>query len=84
MKNKNKRFGTAKPIKYFGDIKWLSSPTSGTKNHADYAKLAISASKNLGGNHSDTDLAAALNWLYLNAMETDEQGVVDEINFMLG
>ena len=45
-----------------------------------YAKLAIVAANNLGG---DTrTLAGALRWLDLNAMETSEEGVVGEINFV--
>lgn len=44
-----------------------------------YLKLALIASSNLGG-PKDT-LQSALRWLHINASETDEEGVVDEINF---
>lgn len=56
-----------------------------TRAHADerYAQLAVRASHNLGGPSGD-DLRAALRWLDLNAMETEESGVVDEVNFMRG
>jgi hypothetical protein len=41
--------------------------------------LAFSAARNLGG--TPKTLADALKELRTNAMETDEEGVVDEINF---
>jgi hypothetical protein len=45
-----------------------------------YLKLAIDAAKNLGG-VDIVDLRSAMHWLDLNAMETDEEGVVGEVNF---
>jgi len=45
-----------------------------------YAKLAMVAASNLGGNPKD--LEGALRWLNLNAQETDERGVVGEVNFV--
>ncbi len=45
-----------------------------------YHKLAIISSRNLGGTHGEEDLSQALNWLDMNAMETDEKGVVREVN----
>ena len=47
--------------------------------HDEYRKLAFSAARNLGG--TPKTLADALKVLRTNAMETDEEGVVDEINF---
>ena len=44
-----------------------------------YERLAIVAARNLGG--VAERLEAAMRWLYLNAQETTEQGVVDEVNF---
>lgn len=44
-----------------------------------YEQLAIVAASNLGG--GKLNLTGAINWLTINAMETDESGVVDEINF---
>jgi hypothetical protein len=45
-----------------------------------YAQLAILGAQNLGGDIKN--LNQAFDWLNTNAMETDEQGVVDEVNFM--
>lgn len=45
-----------------------------------YARLAILASSNLGG--TGENLQEAFHWLELNAMETSEESVVDEINFV--
>jgi len=46
----------------------------------NYKKLALAAADNLGGN-SRGDLNRAMQWLNTNADETDEQGVIDEVNF---
>lgn len=45
-----------------------------------YKRLALAAAENLGGNPRG-DLNKAMEWLNTNADETDEQGVVEEINF---
>jgi hypothetical protein len=48
-----------------------------------YAKLACLAASALGGPVQVRDDAeAALRWLNLNANETSEKGVVNEINFI--
>ncbi len=44
----------------------------------EYAELAKIASSNLGG--PSDNLQQAIRWLEMNAAETDEQGVVDEVN----
>lgn len=44
----------------------------------NYKKLAIVASSNLGGEAKD--LKGAIGWLEINALETDSEGVLDEIN----
>jgi len=44
-----------------------------------YLQLAMISANNLGG--SPKNLVDAINWLNTNAMETDEDGVVGEINF---
>lgn len=49
------------------------------KTDERYARLAIVAAQNLGG--SAKDVAGALRWLGTNADETDERGVVNEVNF---
>ena len=48
---------------------------------ANYARLASLASANLGG--PKEPLQECLRWLNINAAETDEDGVVDEINFCI-
>lgn len=45
-----------------------------------YYQLAILASSNLGG-ETTVNLGKAINWLRINADDTDEAGVVGEINF---
>ena len=45
-----------------------------------YLDLAIRAAENLGGMNI-TNLDTAMRWLNINADETDEDGVVAEINF---
>jgi len=44
-----------------------------------YEELAILAARNLGGD-TGRNLQECLDWLEINAMETNEEGVVDEIN----
>lgn len=44
-----------------------------------YAMLAIAAAENLGGGDGLT-LDSAMRWLRTNAAETDERGVVAEVN----
>lgn len=51
-------------------------------NKEKYQKLAIIASNNLGGPANAT-LDQAFGWLNTNAAETDEDGVVGEINFCI-
>jgi hypothetical protein len=55
-----------------------------TKAKADpqYLKLAIVSARNLGGTIKDGDLDSAIRWLGINASETSEAGVVDEINYV--
>jgi len=47
--------------------------------NTDYLALAFRAAENLGGRPKKLD--EAIRWLRVNALETNEQGVVDEINF---
>lgn len=44
-----------------------------------YKRLALTAAENLGGTPND-DLNKAMEWLNINADETDEAGVVEEVN----
>jgi hypothetical protein len=46
-----------------------------------YKRLALIAANNLGAGREITDINAAMEWLNINADETDEQGVVEEVNF---
>ena len=50
-----------------------------TRTNKAYEKLAIVSASNLGG--GTLTLGAAIDWLNTTAMETSEEGVVDEINF---
>lgn len=45
-----------------------------------YLQLALTGARNLGG-HPINTLDQAMQWLYTNAAETDEHGVVEEVNF---
>lgn len=64
--------GIIEPVYSIGDLKFRAE---GDKN---YEMLAITAAKNLGGNPHN--LKEAVYLLQMNAMETDEFGIVDEIN----
>jgi hypothetical protein len=60
----------------------LSLPQLRSKAQTDpnYRRLAILAASNLGGDPGES-LDEAMKWLYINAQETDEEGVVEEVNF---
>lgn len=62
-----------RPISSLGDLhrKALVDPS--------YLRLAFVAAENLGGAPMNT-LDQAMRWLRINAQETTEDGVVDEIN----
>lgn len=46
-----------------------------------YQALAMAAARNLGGNPKNWN--EGINWLITCANETTEEGVVDEINFLI-
>lgn len=46
-----------------------------------YVQLAKTAARNLGA-EGGLDFATAMRWLEMNAAETTERGVVDEVNFV--
>ena len=46
-----------------------------------YRALAMASARNLGGNPKDWK--DAIQWLITTACETTEEGVVDEINFLI-
>lgn len=54
------------------------------KTDEQYRKLLICAAQNLGGDvgvDPAAQPAKAYNWLQINAAETDEKGVIGEVNF---
>ena len=63
-------------IKSLGELRRLA------REDARYLALAVAAANNLGGNVKDGDLDGAMRWLNMNADETDEAGVVKEVNFV--
>ncbi len=50
------------------------------RTNEKYRQLLHLASRNLGGPFTDND-DVAYRWLETNALETDEDGVVAEVNF---
>jgi len=66
-------------VKSIGD---LEHKCNNGDQQEQYTKLAKCAAENLGSNYPDTT-ENHFKWLYMNAMETSEEGVVDEINFCL-
>lgn len=60
-------------------IKTINELANLARTNKSYEQLAIVAASNLGG--GNLSLKGAISWLNTNAMETDESGVVDEINF---
>lgn len=60
-------------------IKTISELANLARTNKSYEQLAIVAASNLGG--GNLTLNGAISWLNTNAMETDESGVVEEINF---
>lgn len=62
------------------EIRSLAELRKLAERDARYEWLACVASSNLGGPPNATP-KQALRWLYLNADETSERGVVDEVNF---
>lgn len=67
MKSKIKKISSLNELNYLAHY------------HDAYRQLAMISARNLGG--SPKDLNDAMQWLNTNAMETDEEGVVREINF---
>ncbi len=63
-------------ISSLGELDFLA------RQNKAYADLAISAAKNLGGMNI-TNARQAMDWLWTNAEETDEDGVVAEVNFCI-
>jgi len=57
----------------------LADLANKAQNNAAYQQLAIVAANNLGG--QATNLSSALLYLRNQAYDSDESGVVDEVNF---
>jgi len=66
-----------KPVKSLGELFRKAA------NDAKYKKLLFAASENLGGPGEEGGFEAAKSNLLNNAYETDEEGVVDEVNFVI-
>ena len=60
-------------------IRSLNELYNKARTDEKYKQLLLISSSNLGG--TDQNMSDAYHWLQINAMETDEQGVVDEVNF---
>jgi len=64
-------------ISFLGELKGKTIDDG--PNKEKYRKLLFVAASNLGGPKTD-DIDVAYNWLLTSASETDEDGVVDEVN----
>lgn len=64
-----------KPVKSLYELRSLSYDSD------SYRRLVQMASSNLGGPVSPVH--KCMEWLEVNAMETSEEGVVDEVNFLI-
>ena len=63
-----------KKVKSLFELRQLAESDTG------YLELALTGARNLGGNPKD--LNEAMRWLKTNADETDENGVLGEVNFV--
>ncbi len=63
------------------EIKSLAELRTKAATDPSYDALAVVASRNLGG--PGRTLAAALDWLDLNAANTSKAFVVEEVNFVI-
>lgn len=70
---KNKKPALIAPIRSLNEL------YNKARTDEKYKQLLLISSSNLGG--TAQDINGAFNWLQTNAMETDEQGVIEEVNF---
>ena len=77
-----KRAKTTKKRAKLGKITSLYELFYRATEDSNYLKLLKIASVNLGGPSIDADVTKHKRWLNTNALETSEEGVVDEINFV--
>jgi len=68
-------------MKLIAPVNSLNELNSKARKDIRYKKLAITAANNLGGNVKNDSLDDAIRVLRDNIMETDEDGVMEEINF---
>ena len=76
---KSKKSSKIGKVTTINDLYWKCKEGS---NCEKYQQLAIASAQNLGGANKLT-VDQAIDWLKTNAMETDEEGVVEEINFCI-
>lgn len=80
---KSKKKISIKPIHSLSELKRNSSAEQNPETYEKYRKLSIISAKNLGISQSDPTFEQCIRWLEANMAETNESGVVDEINFCL-
>jgi hypothetical protein len=68
-------------VKLIPKVRSLSQLRQLASTDDRYRRLALVAAANLGGTPTE-DLNRAMSWLYTNANETTESGVVAEVNFV--
>ena len=73
--SENQLMPKLKKVKSLGELACLA------KTDTRYADLAIRSAANLG--KTVADVAGAMRWLNINADETDEDGVIAEVNFCI-
>ena len=84
QKNKDSDFPTKPSLEGLSKVQSINDLAWKAKEDPRYRELAFAASRNLGGTGRQvSDLDSAIQWLNTNAMETDEDGVIAEINFMI-
>ena len=70
-------------MKKLAPIQSLAQLNTKAQRDERYKNLAIVAANNLGGAVKEGDYQSAIRWLKVSAMESDEDGVVEEVNFCL-
>ena len=79
MPKKSKKSNTLPKIISINDLYWKCKESPDCEK---YQQLAIVSARNLGGTNK-LNVDQAIDWLKTNAMETDEEGTVEEINFCI-
>ena len=76
---KSKKSSTIAKVISINDLYWKCKEGPDCEK---YQQLAIASAQNLGG-ASNSTVDRAIDWLKINAGETTEEGIVDEINFCI-